>query len=73
MGGPHKHPLVRPRLWEIRRAGGPTAGGRAIGRAFARYLPILPCYLGFLWMLWDDEDQTWHDKICDTVVIKAHR
>ena len=32
----------------------------------------LPCCLGFLWMLWDDEDQTWHDKICDTVVIKAN-
>ena len=28
---------------------------------------------GILWMLWDDEDQTWHDKICDTVVIKANR
>ena len=53
--------------------GEPPGVGRAIGRAFARYLSILPCYLGFLWMLWDDEDQTWHDKICDTVVIKANR
>lgn len=27
--------------------------------------------LGYLWMLWDDKKQTWHDKIAGTYVIKA--
>ena len=27
--------------------------------------------LGYLWMLWDDENRTWHDLITDTLVIKA--
>ena len=56
----------------VRRAtGAPPGVGRAIGRFFAHYLSALPCYLGYLWMLWDTEKQTWHDKMCDTVVIRA--
>jgi uncharacterized RDD family membrane protein YckC len=51
--------------------GEPPGVGRAIGRTFAHYLSALPCYLGYLWMLWDRDKQTWHDKISDTVVIKA--
>lgn len=27
--------------------------------------------LGYLWMLWDKNKQTWHDKIAKTVVVKA--
>jgi uncharacterized RDD family membrane protein YckC len=27
--------------------------------------------LGYLWMLWDGEQQTWHDKIAGTRVIRA--
>jgi len=27
-------------------------------------------FLGFLWALWDRRNQTWHDKIARTVVIK---
>lgn len=26
--------------------------------------------LGFFWMLWDKNKQTWHDKIANTIVIK---
>ena len=42
--------------------------GRPIGynRAFLRWLVSivsgLVVLLGFLWMLWDDRKQTWHDK-----------
>ena len=28
-------------------------------------------YLGYLWMLWDYEKQTWHDKVADDVVVPA--
>jgi uncharacterized RDD family membrane protein YckC len=45
--------------------------GRAIGRQFARILSGFVCYLGYLWMLWDPEKQTWHDKIVSTKVVKA--
>jgi uncharacterized RDD family membrane protein YckC len=45
--------------------------GRAIGRYFARILSSFLCYLGYLWMLWDPEKQTWHDKIVTTKVINA--
>ncbi len=27
--------------------------------------------LGYLWMLWDVNKQTWHDKIAGTLVVKA--
>jgi uncharacterized RDD family membrane protein YckC len=26
--------------------------------------------LGYLWMLWDDEKQTWHDKMVNIIVIQ---
>jgi uncharacterized RDD family membrane protein YckC len=25
--------------------------------------------LGYLWMLWDKERQTWHDKFANSVVV----
>ena len=28
-------------------------------------------YLGYLWALWDDENETWHDKVFDTWVVQA--
>jgi len=45
--------------------------GRAVGRYFARILSSIPCSLGYLWMLWDPDKQTWHDKIVGTKVIKG--
>jgi uncharacterized RDD family membrane protein YckC len=26
-------------------------------------------YIGYLWMLWDREKQTWHDKVARSVVV----
>jgi uncharacterized RDD family membrane protein YckC len=51
--------------------GGPIGTGRAVGRYFARILSALVCYLGYLWMLWDPEKQTWHDKLANSYVVKA--
>jgi uncharacterized RDD family membrane protein YckC len=28
-------------------------------------------YLGFIWILFDDRRQGWHDKIADTLVVEA--
>lgn len=49
----------------------PIGLGRGIGRYFARILSALPCALGYLWMLWDGRQQTWHDKLVRTYVVKA--
>jgi predicted Zn finger-like uncharacterized protein len=44
------------------------------GAAFLRYIGTIisgiPFSLGYLWMLWDDKNQTWHDKIASTCVIR---
>jgi len=50
--------------------GAPIGYGRALGRAlFAYWISATVCYLGYLWMLWDREKQTWHDKVCTCVVV----
>jgi uncharacterized RDD family membrane protein YckC len=49
--------------------GGPIGYGRGILRYFARILSGIACFLGYFWMLWDKEKQTWHDKIATTVVV----
>ena len=43
--------------------------GRAVGRNLARIVSNFFCYLGYFWMLWDTERQTWHDKIATTIVV----
>ncbi len=51
------------------RSGAPLGYPRAALRWLCRILSILPCGLGFFWMLWDKERQTWHDKLTNTVVV----
>jgi len=48
-----------------------VGGGAAIGRAFVHIVDGIPCYLGYLWPLWDAQKQTFADKIMGTLVIKA--
>ncbi len=50
-------------------AGGPIGVGRAIIRYLARILSTIPLFLGYFWMLWDDQSQTWHDKLSTAVVV----
>ena len=50
--------------------GQPIGTGRGVGRYFAKILSGFLCGLGYLWMLWDDQQQTWHDKIVSTVVVR---
>jgi uncharacterized RDD family membrane protein YckC len=49
--------------------GGPIGFWRGLGRAAARIISGWPCYLGYLWMLWDSEKQTWHDKMTGVYVV----
>ncbi|MBN1887608.1 MAG: RDD family protein [Thermoflexales bacterium] len=50
----------------------PPTFWRAVGRATIGYwLSDAVFGLGFLWMLWDDYQQCWHDKLFTTYVIEA--
>jgi serine/threonine-protein kinase len=60
--------VMNIRVYDLRQ-GGPIGTGRAIGRYFARILSTIPCLLGYFWMLWDKEKQTWHDKLVGSVVV----
>ena len=47
-------------------------GGQALGReAFAYFVSAQVFYVGYLWMLWDDKKQTWHDKVVSSVVVRT--
>lgn len=59
---------------KVVRVGTGAAPGfwRALARQlFAGIISANVLYLGYLWMLWDSDRQTWHDKISGTVVVKS--
>lgn len=52
--------------------GQPIGVGRSLGRFVAAlFISRWCCNLGYLWMLWDDRKQTWHDKLSSSVVVTA--
>lgn len=51
--------------------GAGISAGKALGRRIVSIISALPCYLGFLWMLWDKENKTWHDKMMNTSVVRV--
>ena len=50
-------------------SGGSIGFGRALIRQLVRYISAIVLLLGYLWMLWDKEKQTWHDKGATSVVV----
>ncbi|MFD5427303.1 RDD family protein [Streptomyces sp. NPDC127084] len=56
----------------LKEADGSTLGfGMAFVRKLAHILDAMPCYIGFLWPLWDEKKQTFADKICSSVVVRG--
>ncbi|WP_395153469.1 RDD family protein [Ilumatobacter sp.] len=52
--------------------GTPIGFGKALGRVlFANAISGQIFYLGYLWMLWDDKQQTWHDKVVGSIVVRT--
>jgi uncharacterized RDD family membrane protein YckC len=42
----------------------------AIVRALGCFLSLAPAGIGFLWVIFDNEKQSWHDKIAGTTVVR---
>lgn len=51
--------------------GGSVSIGKALIRTVVAYISGLVLVLGYLWMLWDSNKQTWHDKAAGTYVVKG--
>lgn len=64
---------VGMRAMNIRTVDAVTGGRVDAGKAVVRYIVGIvsgfACLVGYLWMLWDPEKQTWHDKASGTYVV----
>jgi uncharacterized RDD family membrane protein YckC len=45
----------------------------AVTRALGAFLSMFVAGLGFIWVVFDSERQSWHDKIAGTVVVHVPR
>ena len=50
--------------------GQPIGATNAFLRDLAHLLDWIPCFIGYLWPLWDQKKQTFADKIIKTTVVK---
>ena len=57
----------------VRLDGRETDWPTAIARALGCFLSMAAVGLGFLWVVFDDGRQSWHDKIAGTVVVRTPR
>lgn len=49
----------------------PLEWGVAIVRALGAFLSLAVAGIGFIWVAFDDEKQSWHDKIAGTTIVKV--
>lgn len=49
----------------------PLDWGVAVVRALGAFLSLAVVGLGFIWVAFDDEKQSWHDKIAGTTIVKV--
>ncbi|MGG5809726.1 RDD family protein [Falsiroseomonas sp. CW058] len=64
--------VVGVRIVDAATGGTPPLGRLAL-RYFGYLVSALPLGLGYLWMLWDRQGQTWHDKLGRTLVVRERR
>jgi uncharacterized RDD family membrane protein YckC len=55
----------------VKLSGEPLQATDAILRYLGTYLNSAIFMLGWLWAAWDENRQGWHDKIANTIVVKA--
>jgi uncharacterized RDD family membrane protein YckC len=49
----------------------PVDWGVAIVRSLSAFLSLAVAGLGFIWVAFDDDKQSWHDKIAGTTIVKV--
>jgi uncharacterized RDD family membrane protein YckC len=49
----------------------PIGAAKSLLREILRGIFDSACFLNSLWPLWDEQKQTWHDKVMSTYVIKV--
>ncbi|MCO5183733.1 MAG: RDD family protein [Anaerolineae bacterium] len=55
----------------VRMDGQRMKTGNSVRRIIMYFVCMIPFFLGFLWILIDDERRGWHDKVANTCVIYA--
>jgi uncharacterized RDD family membrane protein YckC len=55
----------------VRLDRGHMDAGLGIVRALGSILSFMPLGLGFIWASWDEQRQSWHDKIAGTTVVRV--
>ena len=59
------------RVRVVRPDGAPVGLTEALVRGLSAIFSVAVAGLGWFWMLWDPERQTWHDKIAGTIVVRV--
>ncbi|AKH70139.1 putative membrane protein/domain [Spongiibacter sp. IMCC21906] len=57
------------RLKLVSLNGDKPSWGQCIIRVFASFLSLLPCGLGYLWLVVDKQQLAWHDRLSKTKVL----
>jgi uncharacterized RDD family membrane protein YckC len=57
----------------VRTDGGAIRFAEALVRGLVGILSLVVAGLGFLWIIWDPERQSWHDRVAGTYVVKVPR
>jgi uncharacterized RDD family membrane protein YckC len=57
----------------VRIDGRPLEFAESLVRGLTGIFSLIVAGLGFLWMLWDPDGQTWHDRVAGTYVVKVPR
>jgi len=57
----------------VRTDGGRVHVAEAVVRALVGILSLIVAGIGFLWVMWDPERQSWHDRVAGTYVVKVPR
>ena len=61
--------VTKQRLVKVSTGAPMGSGWSTFGRSIVHIVDAIPCYIGFLWPLWDSQRQTFADKILSTVVV----
>jgi len=50
--------------------GHPAGLGQLVIRYLGYFVSMIPLFLGYIWVAFDDRKQGWHDKMAGTVVVR---